>query len=787
MSLRRLITTARTGLLGLVILGGCGLTTAAQAPKWIHVESRAILYAPTVASDGSSYIVTDDSLLRGISPAGALMWAVDPAGRPAAAPALQGQVLYFPTSQRQLAAYSVAGNMAWRLTLDDQATATPAVAGNGTLYIGTLSGTLYAVNPGGGIVWSYPTGAPISTSPAVDSQGHVYVTNTYYQYAFTPSGQPMWIRPVPAPPATPMALDRGGADGDNLYFVDLAGSPWSVSPRGVKRWTGTASLTGNIIAASPVLSGDTLGSVFLNVTATVPPTTFTISGTVTLSGTSTGLSGATITATGGTTATTDSSGAYTLSNMANGNYTLTPTLLGYKFSPATIQVTVAGQNQTGQNFTAAQGAAALPEATAETTTTTYQVGAYDRDTGNAGWSQDYGGWGAPAVGADGVLYVPSVADNKVYLLDASTGDAVSYGSIDLQGNPGDAVLADTTAGSRLYFTVGTQLLCYGTTAGPDGTSPWAQLGGGPRHLYRRDDPPAVSFTSPADGDDVTGSVALATDVTDDFPGSLSVRFYVDDVLIDTVSAPPFEAVWYSQTYPDGDHTLTAEAKDSAGNMTRTSIVVTSQNAPGSFLVYADTPPVPFSWPGDDPESKYRVDFSSTEGDFTTTLATSKTPDRPWLKVTTWRPGGKVWDKVLRSASGNDGAETPVYWRVAGKSTSGDVAGGSFQISRVITCVTQSPADGDPVSSTQAPAFAWDGSHNKDFRVEVSDSSDFSTGVKLSSKTSSQPWLHKTSWTPGTAKWKKAAANASTLHWRVVARDSLGRTTTSPSSSMTVAQ
>jgi trimeric autotransporter adhesin len=78
-------------------------------------------------------------------------------------------------------------------------------------------------------------------------------------------------------------------------------------------------------------------------------TTYSISGTVTLSGS--GLSGVTV-STGSASATTATDGTYTISGLANGTYTVTPSKTGYTFSPTSTAVTISGANQTGKNFTA---------------------------------------------------------------------------------------------------------------------------------------------------------------------------------------------------------------------------------------------------------------------------------------------------------------------------------------------------------------------------------------------------------------------------------------------------
>jgi hypothetical protein len=92
------------------------------------------------------------------------------------------------------------------------------------------------------------------------------------------------------------------------------------------------------------VNGYAAGSYTVTATVTMPVATFSISG-------SAGTSGATVTA-GSQGATSDASNNYVISGLANGTYTVTPSKSGCTFSPATLSVTIAGANVTGNNFTA---------------------------------------------------------------------------------------------------------------------------------------------------------------------------------------------------------------------------------------------------------------------------------------------------------------------------------------------------------------------------------------------------------------------------------------------------
>jgi hypothetical protein len=91
--------------------------------------------------------------------------------------------------------------------------------------------------------------------------------------------------------------------------------------------------------------------------------------------------------------------------------------------------------------------------------------------------------------------------------------------------------------------------------------------------------PTVSVTSPIPGP-VSGTVNLAADATDNV-GVVGVQFQVDGVPVgaeDTTA--PYEATWNTTTATNGAHSVTAIARDAAGN-TKTSdpVAVTVDNGP----------------------------------------------------------------------------------------------------------------------------------------------------------------------------------------------------------------
>jgi Big-like domain-containing protein/purple acid phosphatase-like protein/calcineurin-like phosphoesterase family protein len=91
--------------------------------------------------------------------------------------------------------------------------------------------------------------------------------------------------------------------------------------------------------------------------------------------------------------------------------------------------------------------------------------------------------------------------------------------------------------------------------------------------------PTVSVTSPTGGP-VTGTVSLAADATDNV-GVAGVQFKVDGTNAgpeDTTA--PYEGSWNTTTASSGNHSITAVARDAAGNTTTsTPVVVNVDNTP----------------------------------------------------------------------------------------------------------------------------------------------------------------------------------------------------------------
>jgi hypothetical protein len=92
-------------------------------------------------------------------------------------------------------------------------------------------------------------------------------------------------------------------------------------------------------------------------------------------------------------------------------------------------------------------------------------------------------------------------------------------------------------------------------------------------------PPSVAITSPGAGASVSGITSVAAGASDN-TGVAGVQFRVDGAVLGAEdTAPPYAVDWNTATHPNGEHVVTATARDVSGNLTQSSpVTVTVANS-----------------------------------------------------------------------------------------------------------------------------------------------------------------------------------------------------------------
>jgi len=138
--------------------------------------------------------------------------------------------LYFGANDSQLYAIDVkSGEIVWSRMLFGKIEASPAVGSDGTIYVADFGGIVSAILPrDGSVKWKYeiPNRAPIVSSPTLDLEGTTYIgSKTKHAFAIRRDGTLKWSLHLNENVDSTPVLDRdgklvfGGSKG-TVYVVD---------------------------------------------------------------------------------------------------------------------------------------------------------------------------------------------------------------------------------------------------------------------------------------------------------------------------------------------------------------------------------------------------------------------------------------------------------------------------------------------------------------------------------------------------------------------------------------
>jgi hypothetical protein len=128
------------------------------------------------------------------------------------------------------------GALAWAYTTGGIIDSSPALGSDGRVYVGSYDRSLYAFESSGAFRWSYATGDRVYSSPAIGSGGGVYVGSCCLDrrlYAFESSGALRWSYETGDGVFSSPALGSGervyvGSHDNRLYAFESSGAfRWS--------------------------------------------------------------------------------------------------------------------------------------------------------------------------------------------------------------------------------------------------------------------------------------------------------------------------------------------------------------------------------------------------------------------------------------------------------------------------------------------------------------------------------------------------------------------------------
>lgn len=155
---------------------------------------------PVIGNDGTIYVGDSDGAVHAVNLNGTMKWKRKLGYLPSSPVIGSDGTIYLGVqvndsstgylASHRLYAIALDGTIKWLCKLAGLLENTPAVAADGTIFVGSRGGTLYAVKPDGTLKWSrYIAYEILSSSPAIGTDGTIYLGGSDKLYAIkTTSG-----------------------------------------------------------------------------------------------------------------------------------------------------------------------------------------------------------------------------------------------------------------------------------------------------------------------------------------------------------------------------------------------------------------------------------------------------------------------------------------------------------------------------------------------------------------------------------------------------------------------
>ena len=244
---------------GDLLNSGRGQGSGAQGTFGTNLMPALAVARLAMGADGTLYFgdATDDNVYAVNSQTGAIVWQFATGAIIDAAPAIgaDGTVYVVSYDGNLYALDGATGAKKWSQTIsivNAVNASSPTIGSDGTVYVGSQSGQLFAIDGStGSVKWSLQTGNHIRSSPAIGPDGTIYVgSGDAKLYAVDPaSGTPKWTfqtnGEVSASPSIANGMVYVPSTDGTLYAIDAASGSeiWSFTPAGGGNSGGVAIAT----------------------------------------------------------------------------------------------------------------------------------------------------------------------------------------------------------------------------------------------------------------------------------------------------------------------------------------------------------------------------------------------------------------------------------------------------------------------------------------------------------------------------------------------------------------
>jgi outer membrane protein assembly factor BamB len=186
-----------------------GLTESGQQRYSVDLGDR--IYSAPLVHDDALFVGSDVHKFFGLTPGGSIRFRLDADSDvdTGPAPTPWGGIVF--AGGKVVYASKPDGTVLWRMHAKRKVYSSPAVADDGTVYVGSQDHHLYAVAPDGNVRWRVDLGADIDSAPAIEDDGTVVVGSDKGEVvALDPTGDVKWHTDVGGFVRGAMSVARDG-------------------------------------------------------------------------------------------------------------------------------------------------------------------------------------------------------------------------------------------------------------------------------------------------------------------------------------------------------------------------------------------------------------------------------------------------------------------------------------------------------------------------------------------------------------------------------------------------
>jgi outer membrane protein assembly factor BamB len=225
--------------------------------RFVYDAGGAIEAMPALTPEGDVLVASLSGKVARLTPAGAVVWTADLGERIYASPLVLHDAALLGSDARRVVALALGtGKTRWQLDVDGEADTAPAEAPDGSIVL-AAGRVLYGLHASGAVRFRLKLPRKIYASPAIADDGTIYVgAQDHRLYAVTPQGTVRWSRDLGGDvDCAPAIGDDGtvyaGSDAGQVVAFDAQGGErWRAAVGGFVRGGLTVSRGGAVLAGT---------------------------------------------------------------------------------------------------------------------------------------------------------------------------------------------------------------------------------------------------------------------------------------------------------------------------------------------------------------------------------------------------------------------------------------------------------------------------------------------------------------------------------------------------------